>query len=345
MHDDHSYVTPCERTGSALYRVITVTALGILLFLSGSMILVSTTTTTPARGAQLVQEQQISHPVPQPLTPTIAIASPTPTLRPTPKPTPRSLPMVVRQFPIKNLPTYFSGQQAMLMANDRLLYRGNVVLPEVALTFDDGPNPPYTNQILAILQRYHVQATFFCVGAHVAAFPSVVQQEYAAGHVIGNHTYTHPYMPLLSAASVAWQLSTTSDIIQSTIGVRPIFFRPPYGAYNSTVLVDANGYALDTTLWNDDPQDWSMPGVNVIVNRVLQQVGNGSIILMHDGGGNRWQTVAALPIIISWLQSHGFRFVTMQQLVHDLHLKTSLAHVGVGTPLRYSIIRRRLLLS
>ncbi len=344
MHDNNSYITPCERTGSAMYRVITVTALSILLFLSGSVILVSAVPATPAQGAQLVQEQQMSHPAPQQLTPTIAVPTPIPTLLPTP--TPRPSPIIVRQSPIKHLPLYFGGQQAVLMANDRLLYHGNAILPEVALTFDDGPNPPYTNQILAILQRYHIHATFFCVGEHVAAFPSIVRQEYYDGHIVGNHSYTHPYMPALSAPSVAWQLSTTSDIIQNTIGVRPLFFRPPYGAYNSAVLTHVNDYALDTTLWNDDPQDWSMPGVNAIENRVLQQVGNGSIILMHDGGGNRWQTVAALPIIISWLRSHGFRFVTMQQLVNDLHLKKSFSHTQVKSILStYYPVRRRLILS
>jgi peptidoglycan-N-acetylglucosamine deacetylase len=344
MHDKNPYRTPCERTGSVMYRVISVTALSILLFLSGSVILVSAVPTTPARGKHRVQELQISRDVPQQITATIA--PPTPTPLPTPKPTPRPTSVAVHQSPIKHLPAYFGGQRAVLMANGRLLYQGNHALPEVALTFDDGPNPPYTNQILAILQRYHIRATFFCVGEQVAAFPSTVRQEYYGGHIIGNHSYTHPYMSALTAASVAWQLSTTSDIIHNTIGVRPLFFRPPYGAYNSTVLTYANSYALDTTLWNDDPQDWSMPGVNTIVNRVLQQVGDGSIILMHDGGGNRWQTVAALPIIIEWLQSHGFRFVTMQQLVNDLHLKKSLSHAHVNSSLPDSyIIRRRVILA
>src|SRR6266567_5267733 len=140
MHDNNSYITPCERTGSAMYRVITVTALSILLFLSGSVILVSAVPATPAQGAQLVQEQQMSHPAPQQLTPTIAVPTPIPTLLPTP--TPRPSPIIVRQSPIKHLPLYFGGQQAVLMANDRLLYHGNAILPEVALTFDDGPNPP-----------------------------------------------------------------------------------------------------------------------------------------------------------------------------------------------------------
>jgi peptidoglycan-N-acetylglucosamine deacetylase len=327
MHDNNSYITPCERKGSAIYRLIGVTSLSILLFLSGSVVLVSATHSTPVRGAALVQEQQTTHPSPQ--QPTITVPLPTPTPLSTPTPTPQPTRAVVHQSPIKHLPLYFGDQQAVLTANDRLLYHGNTTLPEVALTFDDGPNPPYTNQVLAILHRYQVNATFFCVGKQVAAYPAVVRQEYQDGHIIGNHTFTHPYMPSLSGAGVAWQLSTTSSIIQQTIGVRPLFFRPPYGAYNSTVLANANAYALDTTLWNDDPQDWSMPGVNAIVNRVLQQVGNGSIILMHDGGGNRWQTVAALPIIISWLQSHGFRFVTMQQLVNHLHLKKSFVRVHV----------------
>lgn len=126
-------------------------------------------------------------------------------------------------------------------------------------------------------------------------------------------------MPYLSTASVIWQLSTTQDIIQHTVGVRPIFFRPPYGAFNSTVLTYANYFGLTTVLWNVDPRDWSMPGTNVIYTRVLAQTRPGSIILMHDGGGDRSQTVAALPQIIVWFQSHGYRFVTLQQLINDTH--------------------------
>lgn len=199
-----------------------------------------------------------------------------------------------------------------------LIYHGNPKLPEVALTFDDGPNPPYTQQVLAILQRYNIKATFFCIGRQVHAYPVSIKQEYTAGHVVGDHTWSHPYLPALSGASISQQLSSTADEITRTIGVRPSFFRPPYGAFSTQVLTYAHAQGLSTVMWNADPQDWSMPGTNLIIARVLAQVHNGSIVLMHDGGGNRSQTVAALPTIITRLEQRGYHFVTLPQLVDDL---------------------------
>jgi len=210
-------------------------------------------------------------------------------------------------------------EQALLQANDRFFFRGNTKLPEVALTFDDGPNPPYTTQILSILQHYGIKATFFCVGSQVQAFPSLVGDEFNGGNLVENHTWTHPYMPSLTDSSMIWQITTTSDAIERVTGVRPTFLRPPYGAFNAPVLTDINQFGLSTVIWDVDTLDWSRPGVNAIVNHVQTEVGNGSIILMHDGGGNRSQTVAALPIVIEWLQQHGYSFVTLQQLVDDFH--------------------------
>jgi peptidoglycan-N-acetylglucosamine deacetylase len=224
--------------------------------------------------------------------------------------------------PISNIaeatssPVY--AQQAHPQGSGQPIYHGNAKLPEVALTFDDGPNPPYTQEVLAILQRYGVDATFFCVGRLAQANYILVKQEYAAGHVIGNHSWSHPYLPNFSGAIISWQLSTTSDTIANIIGVRPTFFRPPYGAFNAQVLTIANAQGLSTVIWDVDPRDWSMPGTNVIIARVLSQVHNGAIILMHDGGGNRSQTVAALPTIIATIQQRGYHFVTLPQLVSDL---------------------------
>jgi peptidoglycan/xylan/chitin deacetylase (PgdA/CDA1 family) len=143
-------------------------------------------------------------------------------------------------------------------------------------------------------------------------------QEFTQGNLVENHTWAHPYLPYLSGPSIIWQLTTTADVIQRVTGVRPIFFRPPYGAFNASVLTYANQLGLTTFLWDVDPRDWSIPGVNAIVARIHAQTQNGSIILMHDGGGNRWQTVAALPMIIEWYRQRGFHFVTLQQLVNGL---------------------------
>jgi peptidoglycan/xylan/chitin deacetylase (PgdA/CDA1 family) len=221
------------------------------------------------------------------------------------------------------LPPDLSQAIANLRSQNRLLYNGNPFLPEIALTFDDGPNPYYTPQILNILQKYHVKATFFCIGRLVAAYPALVRQEYAAGHTIGNHSWSHPNLVLLSPASSQLQISKTSDAIEAAIGARPTFFRPPYGRMSVQELTQVYHDGLTTILWNDEGQDWARPGVNVIIQRILRLARNGTIIIMHDGGGDRSQTVAALPFIINGLRQRGFRFMTMQQLLMDLQQHTN----------------------
>jgi peptidoglycan/xylan/chitin deacetylase (PgdA/CDA1 family) len=211
-------------------------------------------------------------------------------------------------------------QVAVLQAKDRLFFSGNAKLPEVALTFDDGPNPPYTNQVLALLKHYSIPATFFCVGKQVAAYPDLVKQEAAAGYTIANHTWTHPVLTSLSASDIRDELSMTSDTIQKTTGVRPIYFRPPYGAYNARVFTQLNQFGFTTFLWSDGSLDWTALGPAAISRQVLSHAANGAIILMHDGGGDRSRTIAALPSLIEGLQARHFRFVTLEQLVADAHM-------------------------
>ncbi len=198
------------------------------------------------------------------------------------------------------------------------LFNGNTHIPEIALTFDDGPNPYYTPQVLAVLQQYGVKATFFDIGYLVANYPNIVRQEYNQGNVVANHSWSHPVLTKLSTQGIQSQLTSTTNIIQATIGVRPTFFRPPYGAVNHTVLEQARTLQYTTVMWDGSAEDWSIPGVNAIVSKTLYYARNGAILLLHDGGGNRAQTVAALPIIITALKSRGFKFVTIQQLVDDL---------------------------
>ena len=249
--------------------------------------------------------------------------TPTPLLLPSPSPTgplPPALPQAI----------------TILQAQNHLLYHGNTSLPEIALTFDDGPNPYYTPQILTILQHYNVKATFFCIGRLVADYPALVKQEFAAGHTIGNHSWSHPNMALLTPASLQLQLSRTSDAIEAAIGVRPAFFRPPYGRMSVQELTQVYHDGLVTVVWNDEGQDWTRPGVNVIIQRILGLARNGAIILMHDGGGDRSQTVAALPFIINGLQQRDFQFVTIQQMLKDLQQHTSVPgrdNTPPGSPL------------
>jgi peptidoglycan-N-acetylglucosamine deacetylase len=198
------------------------------------------------------------------------------------------------------------------------LFNGNTHIPEIALTFDDGPSPFYTPQVLAILKRYGIEATFFDIGYLVRDYPNIVRKEHNQGNIVGNHSWSHPDLTTFSAQAIQSQLTSTTKIIQATIGVRPTFFRPPYGAINNTVLAQARNLHYTTVLWDGSADDWNLPGVNVIVSKTLYYARNGAILLLHDGGGNRAQTVAALPIIIATLKSRGFKFVTIQQLVDDL---------------------------
>jgi peptidoglycan/xylan/chitin deacetylase (PgdA/CDA1 family) len=203
------------------------------------------------------------------------------------------------------------------------LYGGNALLPEIALTFDDGPHPGSTLKIVAILKRFGIKATFFCVGQHIQQYPDYVRQEYANGNLVEDHTWTHPDLQLLSSAEVGRQLGQTANEIEQVTGAMPTLFRPPYGIFNWSIFAQARHMALSSIIWNVDPQDWSMPGTNAIIARVLGVSGNGSIILMHDGGGDRSQTVAALPTIITTLRQRGFRFVTVEQMIRHLGQKAS----------------------
>jgi peptidoglycan/xylan/chitin deacetylase (PgdA/CDA1 family) len=189
--------------------------------------------------------------------------------------------------------------------------------PEVALTFDDGPNPPYTGQILGILARYQVPATFFCVGLQASAHPADIAGMAAAGHGLGNHTWSHPFLPDLTRAQLAEQLDRTDEAVSRAAGTgaAPGLFRPPYGSRSPDVLRWLDERASPIVLWDVDPSDWARPGAAVIAGRVLMQTRPGTIILMHDGGGERSQTVAALPLVIEGLLDRGFRFTRAADLL------------------------------
>lgn len=183
----------------------------------------------------------------------------------------------------------------------------------VALTFDDGPSS-FTLQILAILRRFHAVATFFVVGARAAGDPTALRDEIRYGDRIGNHTYAHVNLRLYSDAGVREQLELTQSIVRAATHCRPRWFRPPYGAVDQRVAGVAASLGLHTVLWSVDPRDWTLPGVGAIESRVLSAVRPGSIVLLHDGGGYRGETVEALPVILRALRSEGYRFITL----HDM---------------------------
>ncbi|WP_343964754.1 polysaccharide deacetylase family protein [Kribbella koreensis] len=186
--------------------------------------------------------------------------------------------------------------------------RGAVAAKYVVLTFDDGPSPQYTAQVLAILRRYGVQATFFELGQNVRKYPAVTRKVHQQGHSVQNHTYSHPDLRKVSAATFRSQIQSADRYIRAQTRSNPRCLRPPYGGVNATVRRRAAALHKSIRLWTVDPRDWSRPGTSVITRRVLLSVRNGSVILLHDGGGNRSQTVAALPTILRTLKARGYTF-------------------------------------
>jgi peptidoglycan/xylan/chitin deacetylase (PgdA/CDA1 family) len=180
----------------------------------------------------------------------------------------------------------------------------------IALTIDDGPNPVYTPQILRLLAKYRVTASFSMIGLEVDTCPGVAREVAAAGHVIANHTWSHPDMAYLSPVAVADQMNRATDAIHHVTGRVPTLFRAPYGAWSPAVLQRCAKTGMTPLDWSVDPRDWSRPGVASIVSNIMGNTRTGSIILEHDGGGDRSQTVAALKIVLPRLLAAGYHFHT-----------------------------------
>jgi peptidoglycan-N-acetylglucosamine deacetylase len=194
---------------------------------------------------------------------------------------------------------------------NRPLYYINDSSKSIALTIDDGPDPVYTPQILRLLHQYHVTATFSMIGVHVAAYPHLARSVHEAGHLIANHTWTHADLAGLPAPRVHSELARASDAIHAATGVHPGLFRAPYGAWTAAVIRRCEQMKMVPMDWSVDPRDWAKPGVRRIVRRIMAQTRPGSIILEHDGGGNRSQTVAALRIVLPRLLDEGYHFATV----------------------------------
>ncbi|MBO1414611.1 polysaccharide deacetylase family protein [Streptomyces sp. FH025] len=203
---------------------------------------------------------------------------------------------------------------AALSAAGRYFEHGDRSTPRVALTFDDGPDPVHTRQVLEILDRYGARASFFCVGHHVAAMPDEVRRIAAAGHELGSHSWSHPFLPDLTPDQVREQLDRTAEAVARVTGETPTRFRPPYGALSPEVLAALDGYPTALTMFDVDSRDWTRPGPERIAANVLNGAGPGSVVLMHEGAGDRGQTVLALPSIIEGLLERGLELVTVGEL-------------------------------
>jgi peptidoglycan-N-acetylglucosamine deacetylase len=187
---------------------------------------------------------------------------------------------------------------------------------EIALTFDDGPGP-YTRQILAVLKRLRVHGTFFEVGRQVKAFGAETKALAAAGEAIEDHTEDHSNLSHLAPPQQRGQVVAASQAIVAAGAPAPRLFRPPYGAFNHKTLTMLKRHGLLMVMWSVDTSDYARPGVPRIVSSALNGAHPGGIILMHDGGGDRSETVQALPQIIKGLRQRGYSMVTVPHLVRD----------------------------
>jgi peptidoglycan/xylan/chitin deacetylase (PgdA/CDA1 family) len=178
----------------------------------------------------------------------------------------------------------------------------------IYLTFDDGPTPAWTPRVLELLARHRAQATFFVLGRSAAAHPELVRQEHAAGHGVGNHTWSHRRLTGLGDGQLAAEVSPTSAAIQRATGVPVRCLRPPYATVDTASARRVGALGLRLVLWDIDTRDWLRPGAGAIAGRVLGRVRAGDVVLLHDGGGDRSQTVAALEQLLAALSARGFRF-------------------------------------
>ena len=186
----------------------------------------------------------------------------------------------------------------------------------IALTFDDGPHPRYTDAILDILKEYGIRATFFIVGENAALYPDEVKRIAAEGHEIGNHTYTHADLKRIEGAALMRELSDTENIIYELTGRRPSVFRPPEGRCNETVVGCANELGYATVLWTVDPRDWASPPSGEVAAEIVKNAKCGSVILCHDyNSSKRSPTPEALRAVIPQLIEKGYSFVTVSELL------------------------------
>jgi peptidoglycan-N-acetylglucosamine deacetylase len=205
------------------------------------------------------------------------------------------------------LPSRFQGA----IIEEAKLIQGEKV---IALTFDDGPWPETTRQVLDILKSNNIKGTFFVVGQNLKNYPELGKEIVGEGHVIANHTWHHWYH-FFNQQAAAFEIERTTDLIYQVTGVKTNLFRPPGGVMHNGLVAYARGEKYAVVMWSSDSTDYKLPPVPKLVNNVMKDSKPGGIVLMHDGGGNRSRTVQALPEIISNFRKQGYRFVTIPELL------------------------------
>ncbi|SET63581.1 Peptidoglycan/xylan/chitin deacetylase, PgdA/CDA1 family [Natronincola peptidivorans] len=212
-----------------------------------------------------------------------------------------------------------SMTQLARMYPDTYYLRGSANTTKIALTFDDGPNPKYTPQILDVLKQQGVPATFFVMGSRVERHPEIVQRIAQEGHVVANHTWIHPDLSKVPQVTLLSEMQRTEDIIHKVTGLRTSLMRPPYGRVNPEGIEKLRDMNYKVINWSVDSVDWRDQDVDQILINTLPGVRQGGILLFHDAGGDqqtRGATAAALPEIIHTLRSQGYEFVTVDELLN-----------------------------
>ena len=189
---------------------------------------------------------------------------------------------------------------------------------KIALTFDDGPHPRYTERILDILDKYNVKATFFVIGVNIQNYPAPLKKICEKGHEIGNHSFSHDNQNDLNSQNAISEMKKCQDLIVETVGVVPKVFRPPRGACNTEVIKAAELLGYSVALWSVDTLDWKGTPASIIASSVEDQVHGGDIILMHDYTSLKNTTCDALEIMIPKLLDEGYEFVTVSELIEQL---------------------------
>ena len=186
---------------------------------------------------------------------------------------------------------------------------------KIALTFDDGPHPRYTEQILDILDEYGIKATFFVIGINAKYYPDTLESIVERGHEIGNHTYTHPHVSTINSQAMLSEIERCEDMIHSLSDYQTKLFRPPEGMVDGDVISVLRQLDYKVILWDIDTRDWAHTSPSEICDTVVSKVSSGNIILMHDYIGHNSPTPEALRLFIPKLLEKGYRFVVVSELI------------------------------
>jgi peptidoglycan-N-acetylglucosamine deacetylase len=192
---------------------------------------------------------------------------------------------------------------------------------QLALTYDDGPNDPHTFRLLEVLAKHNVKATFFLIGRYVEQRPDIVREVVSAGHIVGNHTFSHPNLIFASARQTRSQLHECQQALTQAIGQHSPLFRPPFGGRRPGTLRIARSLGLVPVMWTISGEDWKGHAADEIKHRIHRQIRGGDVILLHDGshtglGADRSQTILATDLLIAEAKSEGFEFVTIPEMMN-----------------------------